>query len=1162
MVHLVDGVQLLERARQAHVRARSKEATPRDMFLVYGDPEAKPSTHSNGVRELTGPQSQQLQKDIATATRLQKLNGEGSDEWGIRRIRSVQRSDCMTDFSDNSVDAGCYLPGGAPLIDHLCARLEHLPDWQCLVPAVERLRNHRLPDIARPASQREFTLGSTPERHVQVTLEFLKDHVKQSKSFFIICMLAADTESINVVKEDYTMMETGTLGETFTFRVAKLGESAKALPVVLMVGHVGWQVHVKLPVTSTRDAKGRRTLKMEPGELQESVLPFFNEIGEVTGVDVEDDLTKFFLVVQKMFGVNLWRHKIKYPLELSRLARVAGYNLTRYGVEVLNWICFGTLLAKGWVSKGDGKWDLPWDELTVPFRSYMAGDIGQCAGAANVLWYLLIIRIFPDPHAVQQLSSLTPQLLLEWCVTYLGRNISLETKISPWEAADTMATVWDLLVDEDEEGKQVRGLFPTWPAVTSGGARYTHAARAFLLKSTPALNAIDELTWPLMPGEIRHLVMFNRHQFLDQPVPTDPTANLGWVHNPGLTGTLERPAADITHYTITQLTGDGVGMKGLLLELIRVAPSEGRDLMARLESGKRVAASVMGCREKAERVVPVLRAMLSVCNHMLPRPEGWEDMYREEEAVAKKVARISKQAKKVIKHTKLGMAKMALLRGHMEHALEASKRKKCTQPDRTWALLRAVAPTNRCLSPFAPDRRATVGERPNRKRERTSEAASGQSSTRSTKRSRHRQPSIESSDLMAMLRRVVQTDRGTPCRDEAGVQVRHVSYVRSSSPSAPMPAAANVVPRGEIADGSRAIPQVLTPQGLHVNSVPRESVQPTGVFLVGCGHARRAMTGLVRSVIDAPSVIIPVADWTAAAVAAAVTEIGRYDLTGGLVILWLFDELAFEEQETGQLLSRDRYDGRFHCEGPLGVASWRSVAPLLEDAAPLIRACRGAARIVLMGPLPIYLSIPCCEDSSHCVGYLRESLRLDMCRGVKLFHEAIVRWVSWLDQQNVFVVCPHEELMEDGRLLGEDAMSFLVAAYSYDGVHLSATSYRDLLDRMMLVLDAHSWQYRPTRDRMPDPGARSAPGRSGHRDPPGRRGGYALPAGIEVLVDTFRVDSPPRAYTAESERSARRTMWRPEQRRGSESPPISPGFWASVRATAPPANRPRGGCPE
>ena len=90
------------------------------------------------------------------------------------------------------------------------------------------------------------------------------------------------------------------------------------------------------------------------------------------------DLEEFFALVDRLYGVDFVQ-TLEYPTELEDIARQAGYKMDRTGVEMLNWICFGTILAKGRVSKGDNNLDAPWDLLHVPGRCYLAGDIGQPA---------------------------------------------------------------------------------------------------------------------------------------------------------------------------------------------------------------------------------------------------------------------------------------------------------------------------------------------------------------------------------------------------------------------------------------------------------------------------------------------------------------------------------------------------------------------------------------------------------------------------------------------------------------------------------------------------------------------------------------------------------------------------------------------------------------
>ena len=171
MYSLIDSGQLLERARRSQIHAHGAVATPGDTSLVYFDEAAKPETHSNGIREISRKQAKAIQDMLRDSSTSRRETGEGVDEYEVRRIRGEQRSDFMTQFDIGGMKAECYLPGGAPLIDHLCARLEQLPDWRCLQPAIVRLCNHRLPDLDHPASQREFMLGVTSEAHIQAAVE-------------------------------------------------------------------------------------------------------------------------------------------------------------------------------------------------------------------------------------------------------------------------------------------------------------------------------------------------------------------------------------------------------------------------------------------------------------------------------------------------------------------------------------------------------------------------------------------------------------------------------------------------------------------------------------------------------------------------------------------------------------------------------------------------------------------------------------------------------------------------------------------------------------------------------------------------------------------------------------------------------------------------------
>ena len=120
----------------------------------------------------------------------------------------------MASFSLNGADTGCYLPSDTPLVDHLLAWVVHMPDWWFLQLPIQALHTRWLPDMIRPASQREFTLGESPEQYIEVALVFLKASTQLTKNTYFVCTLAADTESIGVVRDDFDKLCEGEPGDT------------------------------------------------------------------------------------------------------------------------------------------------------------------------------------------------------------------------------------------------------------------------------------------------------------------------------------------------------------------------------------------------------------------------------------------------------------------------------------------------------------------------------------------------------------------------------------------------------------------------------------------------------------------------------------------------------------------------------------------------------------------------------------------------------------------------------------------------------------------------------------------------------------------------------------------------------------------------------------
>ena len=123
-------------------------------------------------------------------------------------------------------------------------------------------------------------MGESPEQYIEVALVFLKASTQLTKNTYFVCTLAADTESIGVVRNDFDKLCEGEPGDTHVLQIANKREPAYTLPMLLMVGQVGWQVYVRIPTVPSEDAISHRTLKIVPGTPRRVSPPFSRPLKE------------------------------------------------------------------------------------------------------------------------------------------------------------------------------------------------------------------------------------------------------------------------------------------------------------------------------------------------------------------------------------------------------------------------------------------------------------------------------------------------------------------------------------------------------------------------------------------------------------------------------------------------------------------------------------------------------------------------------------------------------------------------------------------------------------------------------------------------------------------------------------------------------------------
>lgn len=1049
---------LEDRALEAQVKARLRPATPDDCFLLTSALGNTKEDNPVAVLALSGSEEEKLIRHLVM--RAPASDGhELPSEREARRTFDVQLPNAATRFGTDRATYSSYLPGGAPLVDHLYVRIQRTPDWACLEDPVQLLRRRRIPCMEKVHNVEEFTLGETDERRVNDILEYLQARVKQTKSKFGVCLMAADTESVSVTGDGYRKVIYGRAGQTHLVDVATSGESGDPLPVVLMVGHVDWQINIRLPIHETVGHKGRKQLQITPGTLQDKALEFFRSLDVLTGVNVTDDLRKFFKVVKVLFGEDLWEHT-EPPLELDILARYSGYNLVRYSLSVLNHITFGTIMPKGRASVGDGKWHKRYLKLPKPLQTYMVQDISQAAGIAWVMLACWTIHVFPDAHAVTQCSTLSPPKIMKWWYKHVVANVvSSTTRISPWQIANSREEMMIQLICGSEDKKVALDLLPDWPSVAAGGARFVHTVRSFLVQKLEILHRLDRDTWPIMQKEQYHLFRFGRFEVQACPSPIDPVRAVGFVANPGVGPTLCGPAQEITRDTLRQLKGHGASEKAILLEYIRLNPFGGRDLLERVESSHEAGKKLFGFLKRAYELVPLMRTTLAIYGMLPLRPEGWVDNYSCTGETIERVRRLAEVAVEMSQHHQNKAELLKLKSRLLKTAAKNAKRKLPDTIDHHTPLVNLVTPQPSKFSTLSRRQAMQIGETaesqplPKRRRLLDEDSSTG---PRDTDKPAHiERPRPEETITSGAW----EAEQGFTIQRTVNLAaMRREEVLQSDSPA---DGTRSSDPRANLASQDPKEWRPLLPEGtMALGNI---------IYVVGQEHAQNFSQAFRESISDEHYVIyIPLEEWSDDAIQKTVRNLQEIDLQEAIVLFWLHDEEIFVHAASGNPLTRG-YDSRLHCMGALGTISQSKMQRLWAQSWPLLEACMQAAQIVLITPIPMYITTPCCEILTHCVGYGQPSHIRGICTSVAGLRDATLRWVSRIDSDRIAVVSPHLEIMEAAQAAKEDWVWTLRDSYTYDGVHFSYTGNRDFGALLWETLQNRFWKLRPPCKNMRSP---------------------------------------------------------------------------------------------
>lgn len=1082
---LLDGMELFRRAQGAQLAARGKELRSDDQFLAVPRVSAPRLADAVGVIPLTGKQHHTITKHLSA--RVRAFPGERRHESTIRRVLEAQNPSQVTRFTVDSVKSSDTLPGRAPLVDHLAARMEADPDWSPLLVAVRHVRNRRVPSIKKLPSSMEITLGvSTPEE-IKEAIKFVTHHIKATKRTFGICQLTGDMEAISVPKGYWADICEAGPEEDVVFRPAASGESGHSFAVRFMVGHLDWELDLRLPIRPDPASGSGLIVRTGGSALPQELGGLVDTFGVLCGIGVANDIAVFNESVSVLFGTKL---RFAPPVDLHLLARLAGFNLTRYAVEVLSWICLGGLLPKGECSIGDQRWHQPRAELPAALVAYMSADIGQVAAIAWVLTASWVMTLFPDVHAVIKTSRFRncKELLEWWHLTAItGLLAGEECPSTTWvPVSDRRKAVSWLSLDRDKEDFFVQTA-PDWSSVSAGGCRYFHSARSFLVSILPVLREKDLDAWPELYREQLFLVVFGRREILPLPSSTSPCFSAQLLPNPEVGHILKGPARSVSVATLKEVAKPGICTRGLVLEYIRTNPGEGAPLLARLEQDKGAARYILPFDKKVNGIVADIRLMLGSFGKLPERPEGWVDPYPPAE-VKTKVLAIAKIASNTI--TSQGLKAKATLEriSALRVAVKDCEKSPPEVLDHNWNLSNLL--NVRKLGDPSMDevvhRRMGAGVGASLKRQRSVGPEGERDLTPST-----RPAGSATREVLAAVQPeeppiALASRDDHPYRDTESVssngsvvgkakRIHLVDYLKRQRVSeteemdtsesgygpAPRPSAAaaafirvprrlpGISPRLGMRLGppvnNKGEPQQLDLDGFQVQ--PREnaqlSVPITHILVIGNEQARRMSCALV---VVVPHIQVTYLSLSGPEDYVSVSaELKKMRPASSIIILWPFDETAFLQAESGLPLEVSAYDRTTHCVGPLGVVSRPEFLSMCDQSKQILAYCQRAVGSILFTPLVRYVGASCCELRTHCVGMSRMETAEGLGASLQNLTEAAQRWASEEGFSTTRVLCPHLEILRELSVHPWSGwVSALKSLFNNDPIHLSREGYAAL----------------------------------------------------------------------------------------------------------------------
>jgi len=511
---------LVDTALRAQENARARSQFNSDSILISKSSDTFQS--ACGVQLLN---HDQMRRDLTKKLAAHSSGVGRQEREGARlaiQVFTSQSSSRLTEFNINGVSHTQLLPGGIPIIDHLAAYVTSNPGFSGLQETIEHIRNNRVPSVEqlKTIKIKELVLGIASARQLREATEWVKERILETRERFgglTIC--AADVEDIAIPITGRVHDTTSLMGaiheETNSLWLRQLpnppGTRTVSCPVLFMFGSIDWQLHLRIHVSYHKDDK-RTDVALHKGEIPaEEYGELMSAIGPAVGTGVTSDYASFFGIVAALYNED--RMPCGAPVELDRLARLAGADHPQTGLVSQVWTWLGGVLPKHFAcSTGDGKWGRDFQELPVGLKLYLLGDIQQVVKVAMTMLMVQAIHLFPDPTFPYRTTGMSGADFVRY---WAGRITYLLTREpgnwAPLPRSEVRHHKRDALIDSagipPGRDYDILRLCPGWPAITNGGPRDMAVVGDWYVRQYHYLRTHDTRVFPAHnPQELKAFV--------------------------------------------------------------------------------------------------------------------------------------------------------------------------------------------------------------------------------------------------------------------------------------------------------------------------------------------------------------------------------------------------------------------------------------------------------------------------------------------------------------------------------------------------------------------------------------------------------------------------------------------------------------------------------